>query len=69
MAVNIDFKLALIKNFGSQVVAARRLKIQESKLSYFVRGHSQPNEREREILKRALGADYFAGESEGPQAA
>ena len=67
--VNTDFKIAIIRNFGSQVVASRRLKIQESKLSYLVQGHSVPNEHERKILKEALGADYFSKEEDGPQAA
>jgi hypothetical protein len=67
--MNLDLKIALIRNFGSQLVASRRLKIQESKLSYIVRGHSEPNEREREILKKALGADFFSGEGDGPRAA
>ena len=67
--VNMDLKIALIRNFGSQIVASRRLKIQESKLSYIVRGHSEPNDREREILKKALGADFFSREGNGPQAA
>lgn len=67
--VNIDLKIPLIRNFGSQLVASRRLKIQESKLSYIVRGHSEPNERERALLEKALGQDYFAREGDGPQAA
>ena len=67
--MNLDLKIALIRNFGSQVVASRRLKIQESKLSYIINGHSEPNEREREILKKALGADFFLQEGDGPQAA
>jgi hypothetical protein len=57
--MNIELKVELIRRFGSQVVAARQMGIREAKLSYFVRGHSMPNEREREILKKALGADYF----------
>jgi hypothetical protein len=57
---NWDLKIALIQSFGSQIVAARRLKIQECKLSYIVNGHSEPNVREREVLKKALGRDYFS---------
>jgi hypothetical protein len=53
--------------FGSQVVAAKRLKIREAKLSYLVRGHAAPNPEEREILKAALGIDCF--EPDGPKAA
>jgi hypothetical protein len=63
-----DLRLALIMLFDSQVRASRRLKIPESKLSYIINGHSDPNPREREILERALGRDYFATE-EGPRAA
>lgn len=37
--MNIDLKVELIRRFGSQVVAAKKLKIGESKLSYLVRGH------------------------------
>jgi hypothetical protein len=65
--MNIDLKVEIIRRFGSQVVAAKTLKIGESKLSYLVRGHVEPNAYEREILRTALGADYF--EPEGPRAA
>lgn len=65
--MNIDLKVELIRRFGSQVIAAKQLKIGESKLSYLVRGHVEPNPQEREILKTALGADYF--QPQGPQAA
>jgi hypothetical protein len=58
--MNIDFKIALIRNFGSQLVASRRLRIKESKLSHLVRGHDEPNQRERALLAKALGHDYFA---------
>jgi hypothetical protein len=65
--LNLDLKIALIRNFGSQIVAARRLRINQSKLSFFVNGHSEPNERERTLLEKALGRDYFA-EGEESQA-
>jgi hypothetical protein len=64
--VNLDFKIALIQNFGSQIAASRRLKIQENKLSHLVRGYNEPTEREREVLKKALGRDYFSKEEDGP---
>jgi hypothetical protein len=67
--VNIDLKLSLIRTFGSQLAASRKLRIHESKLSHIVRGYDEPNEREREILKRALGRDFFSKEDEGPRAA
>jgi len=65
--MNIDLKVEIIRRYGSQVVAAKKLKIGESKLSYLVRGHVEPNPQEREILKAALGADYF--QPERPRAA
>ncbi len=55
MRVNLDLKCALIKRFGTQVSAARQLGIRESKLSYIVRRHAEPSNRERKILERALG--------------
>lgn len=55
MDVNLGLKLALIKQFGSQVSASRKLGIRESKLSYIVRGHAQPSDRERQALESALG--------------
>jgi hypothetical protein len=67
--MNIELKVELIRRFGSQVVAARQMGIREAKLSYFVRDHSEPNDREREILKKALGADYFSKKEDGPEAA
>jgi hypothetical protein len=67
--MNLDLKIALLRTFGSQIVAARRLRINEGKLSHFVRGHDEPNEHERKVLEKALGRDYFSKEGEGPQAA
>jgi hypothetical protein len=67
VAMNIDLKVELIRRFGTQIVAAKALNIGESKLSYLVRGHVEPNPQEREILRTALGTDYF--EPKGPQAA
>jgi hypothetical protein len=67
--MNLDLKIALIRNFGSQVRASRRLRIPENKLSYIVQGHSEPNERERRLLEKALGRDYFSKQEDGPQAA
>ena len=63
--MNWDLKIAFIKTFGSQIRAARRLKIRENRLSHFVQGHSEPNERERKLLEKALGHDYFADVTEG----
>ena len=66
--MNFDLKIALVKQFGSQVRAARALEIAESRLSHLVNGHREPKPEEREILKAKLGADYF-DEPEGPRAA
>ena len=55
MKINWDLKSALIERFGSQVQAARLLGIREAKLSYIVRGHTKPSDRELKALKGALG--------------
>lgn len=49
--MNIDLKVELIRRFGSQLVAAKQLKIGESKLSYLVRGHAEPNHHEARFLE------------------
>lgn len=65
--MNVELKVAILKAFGSQIVASRRLKIAECKLSHLVHGHDEPNERERKILAGALGHDYFAAEEQPPK--
>jgi hypothetical protein len=55
--MNFELKVKLLKRFGSQIVAARHLKISESRLSHLVRGHSQPTEQERKALTKAFGRD------------
>jgi len=66
--MNLELKIGLIRfGGGSQVAAAKKLKIAESKLSHLVRGHAEPNPQEREALKKALGRDYF--EKQSPSAA
>ena len=67
--MNLDLKIALLKTFRTQIVASRRLKITEGRLSHFVRGHDQPNKHERRLLEKALGRDYFTTQEDGPQAA
>ena len=67
--MNIDLKIALLQTFGSQIVASRKLKINEGRLSHLVRGHDEPNERERQLLEKGLGKDFFAKEGEPPRAA
>ena len=53
--VNWHLKIAIVRKFGSQVVAAQALGIRESRLSYIVHGHAPPSESERELLCRGLG--------------
>ncbi len=55
MKINWQLKAALVREFGSQVEAARKLGIREAKLSYIVRGHVQPSKVEREALEGKLG--------------
>jgi DNA-binding transcriptional regulator YdaS (Cro superfamily) len=66
--MNFELKFALMRTFGSQVVAARRLGIPESRLSYLVRGHRPPSPTEKAKLEQALGRDFFQSEK-GPRAA
>ena len=55
MTINWNLKSVLVQRFGSQVEAAIRMGIRENRLSYLVRGHIQPSDRERKALERALG--------------
>ena len=53
--MNLLLRLKLIRKFGTQVNAAKRLGIRENRLSYIVRGHVKPSNGERKALERALG--------------
>jgi len=55
MAINWNLKTVLVEKFGSQVSAANQIGIAENRLSYLVRGHIQPSDREWKALERALG--------------
>jgi hypothetical protein len=57
--MNVEFRVAIIHAFGTQIAASKRLKIREDKISHLVQGHEEPTAREREIFKKALGADFF----------
>ena len=58
--MNFDLKIALLKNFGSQVMAARQMGIRESRLSYIIHGHVLPTERERkEEEEEREEAEFF----------
>jgi len=62
--LNLELKIALIRGFGTQHVAAKRLKLREDRLSHIVRGYDEPNDHERKVLGKALGRDYFRKEKE-----
>ena len=66
--MNIELRIALMRQFGSQVRAAKPLKIHESRLSRLVNGHSEPTAEERKRLSVALGGDYFASDGERARA-
>ena len=53
--MRMKLKLAIIEAYGSQVCAARKLKIRESRLSYLVQGHADPSPEELTILRKSLG--------------
>ena len=55
MRVNLDLKAELIRRFGSQIEGAKAMGIAENRLSYIVRGHIQPSEREFQALEQGLG--------------
>ena len=57
--MRLDLKIALLAQYRTQIVAARELKISESRLSHIVQSHVNPNPRERKNLERALGKDFF----------
>ena len=59
MNINWELKSALVKRFGTQVEAARQLKIRESRLSYIIRGHAEPTELEQKTMEDVLGLDVF----------
>jgi len=58
--MNVELKVELIRRFGSQIVASKRLGIRESKLSYIVQGHAEPSAQERKALEKTLGRDRVA---------
>lgn len=50
-------KIKIIERHGSQIVAARVLGIEETRLSRIVRGHVEPRAEDREKLVAAFGAE------------
>ncbi len=59
MGLNWPLKQALIEKFGTQIRASREMGIKEGRLSYIIRGHVQPSERERRALENALSKSVF----------
>ena len=55
--MNLPLKVELIRKFGTQISAAKKLGIRENRLSYIVRGHAEPSKSEREALERGLGRE------------
>jgi len=55
MIIHWDLKSALVERFGTQVEAAKAIGVRESRLSYLIRGHAEPTEKERLALEHALG--------------
>lgn len=55
MTIIWELKALLVERYGSQVEAAKAMSIRESRLSYIIRGHTGPTERERVGLEQALG--------------
>ena len=59
MSINWGLKSSLVERFGSQVEAARQMGVRENRLSYIVRRHVQPTDRDRQALEQALGRGVF----------
>jgi DNA-binding transcriptional regulator YdaS (Cro superfamily) len=53
--MKVELKVGILSKFGSQVRAARRLNIRESRLSYIIHGHVEPAAAELSALRRELG--------------
>lgn len=62
--MNLEFKIALIRRYGSQIRAVKPLRIEESRLSRIIQGHREPTAEERRRFVAALGADYFVSDGE-----
>ncbi len=58
MKKDFALKAELIRKYGTQFNACRRLGIQPSRISALCRGSSEPSKRELNLLTRALGGDF-----------
>jgi len=54
-----ELKGALIRDFGTQIEASHILEIRENRLSYIVKGHVAPNQKERQILELHFGKPFI----------
>ena len=52
--MNTILKGHIVTQFGSQVVFAKKAGIPENKLSYIIRGHREPTQREMLIFEKFL---------------
>jgi hypothetical protein len=52
----LQLKTRIIQTHGSQIVAARAIGIDETRLSRIIRGHIRPRADERDKLIAAFGA-------------
>jgi hypothetical protein len=66
--VNIEFKIALIRKWGSQDRATKPLRIDGPRLSRLVNQHCEPTAEERRRFAALLGEDFFASDGEQPRA-
>jgi len=53
--LNWNLKTVLVEKFGSQISAASQIGIAQNRMSYIIRGHVRPSDREWKALERALG--------------
>jgi transcriptional regulator with XRE-family HTH domain len=60
--MNFELKFACLKGFGSQTEAAKRLRIDEARLSRLINEHREPTADERRRFAAVLGVDYFAAD-------
>jgi hypothetical protein len=57
--MNLDLKIAIVRQYGNQLQASLKTGICQSRLSYLINEHVGPTQKERETLRTALGVDYF----------
>jgi hypothetical protein len=63
--MRLKLRLKIVERYGSQIVAAKALGIDEPRLSRIVRGHVDPKPEEREKLIAAFGAAALRASAQG----